>query len=102
MRTQHQIPSSMYDESAGAHAISILVDKWFAEKTYSSEEFADLKHLMDLKEKQGVTISLALPALNEEETVGNVISTVKGALMDQVPLLDEIILMDSNSTGPHS
>jgi glucosyl-3-phosphoglycerate synthase len=30
--------------------------------------------------------------------VGNVIRTIKGALMDEWPLLDEIVLIDSNST----
>jgi glycosyltransferase involved in cell wall biosynthesis len=45
-----------------------------------------------------LTISLALPALNEEETVGRVISTLKRALMDRVPLIDEIVLIDSDST----
>ena len=78
--------------------LSVRVDRWFAENTYHSDEFADLQALMALKEKQGVTIGLALPALNEEETVGNVISTVKRALMDDVPLLDQIVLIDSNST----
>ncbi|KPL83305.1 glucosyl-3-phosphoglycerate synthase [Thermanaerothrix daxensis] len=78
--------------------MSVLVDKWFAENTFHADEFANLKELVALKEKQNLTISLALPALNEEETVGQVISCVKSALMDQVPLLDEIILMDSNST----
>ena len=43
----------------------ILVDKWFAENTFHADEFADLKQLMELKDKQGSTISLALPALNE-------------------------------------
>jgi glucosyl-3-phosphoglycerate synthase len=53
---------------------------------------------MKIKEQQGSTISLALPSLNEEKTVGNIISTIKKALMDDLPLLDEIILIDSNST----
>lgn len=78
--------------------LSVRVDRWFAENTFHSEEFADLHALLALKEKQGVTIGLALPALNEEKTVGNVISTVKSALMDAVPLLDQIVLIDSNST----
>ncbi|MGB9798603.1 MAG: glucosyl-3-phosphoglycerate synthase [Thermanaerothrix sp.] len=85
-------------ERIGYKAISVLVDKWFAENTFHADEFADLHELVTLKEKQNVTISLALPALNEEETVGQVISCVKSALMEQVPLLDEIVLMDSNST----
>ena len=86
-----------YDALVGARAISILVDKWFAENTYSSEEFADLERLLALKQAQGLAISLALPALNEAETVGKVIRTVRRALMDDVPLLDEIVLMDSAS-----
>ena len=74
------------------------MDKWFAENTFHADEFSNLKQLMALKEKQGSTISLALPALNEEETVGKVIRTIKKALMDKVPLIDEIVLIDSNST----
>lgn len=85
-------------ELAGQEAISILVDKWFAENTFHADEFADLERLVQRKHDQGLTISLALPALNEEATVGTVIRTVKQALMDDVPLLDEIVLIDSNST----
>ncbi len=85
-------------ESLGHSAISILVDKWFAENTYHADEFSNQEYLLALKRDQDVTISLALPALNEEETVGKVIQTVKTALMDEVPILDEIVLMDSNST----
>ncbi len=98
VKTRRPISEAMFDESAGAQAISILVDKWFAENTYNADEFSDLNQLMALKEKHGATISLALPALNEEETVGTVIATIKKALMDDVPLLDEIVLIDSDST----
>jgi glucosyl-3-phosphoglycerate synthase len=73
-----------------------VVDKWFAENTYDSREFGDLRELVRLKERQGLSISLGLPALNEEETVGGVISTVK-ELMDRHGLLDEIVLIDSGS-----
>jgi glucosyl-3-phosphoglycerate synthase len=89
--------TNMESELAGQTAISVLVDKWFAENTYNANEFSDLKELLSLKEKQNVMISLALPALNEEGTVGKVITTVKHELMDRVPLLDEIVLIDSNS-----
>jgi len=85
------------DESAGVEAISILVDKWFAENTFHADEFSRLRELVKLKQQQGTTISLALPALNEEETVGRVIRMMKKELMQKVPLLDEIILIDSDS-----
>src|SRR6185436_16351936 len=82
----------------GKTAISVLVDKWFAENTYHADEFDDLTALLALKRKQGATVSVALPSLNEEATVGKVIRTSKTELMDRVPLLDEIVLMDSDST----
>jgi nucleotide-binding universal stress UspA family protein len=85
-------------EEAGQTAISVLVDKWFAENTFHADEFSDLKYLLSLKQKQNLTISLALPALNEEETVGKVLRTIQMVLMKRFPLLDEIVLIDSNST----
>jgi len=78
--------------------LSVRVDRWFAQNTFHSSEFSDLNALLAFKKKQGLTISLALPALNEAETIGNVITTLKTALMNGVPLLDEIVLIDSEST----
>ncbi|NDJ61925.1 MAG: glucosyl-3-phosphoglycerate synthase, partial [Chloroflexi bacterium] len=78
--------------------LSTRVDRWFAENTFHSSEFADLNELLALKERHGVTISVGLPALNEEETVGEVITTIKSAFMDDIPLVDEIVLIDSDST----
>jgi len=81
-----------------SQAISVLVDKWFAENTFDAEEFKNIEQLVDKKESKGLTISLALPALNEEETVGNVIQIAKTEFMERYPLIDEIILVDSGST----
>lgn len=75
-----------------------LVNEWFAKNTFHSHDFANVETLLALKEKQGVTISLGLPALNEEATIGNVIDVLKGALADEAPLLDEIVVFDSSST----
>ncbi len=80
------------------YTISVVVDKWFAENSFHASEFADLKRLVELKKQQGLTISLGLPALNEEATIGKVIQTVKSHLMDKCPLLDEIVVIDSMST----
>lgn len=87
----------VYDERSGSSAISVLVDKWFAENTYHANEFSDLAELVRQKVNQNLTISLALPALNEETTVGRVIEVLKFETMQQVPLLDEIVLIDSDS-----
>jgi len=81
----------------GSQAISILVDKWFAENTFEAQEFSDLDELVARKQELGLTVSLALPALNEEETIGNVIHVAKCQLMEEKPLLDEVFLIDSDS-----
>ena len=81
-----------------SRALPTVVDRWFAENTFHASEFRDVAKLVELKEKQGLTISLGLPALNEEKTIGLVIKRVKTALMDRVPLLDQLVVIDSDST----
>ena len=78
--------------------LSQRVDQWFAENTFHRQEFEDIAKLVELKTKQGLTISVGLPALNEAETVGNIIGIIKKHLYDEFPLLDELVLIDSGST----
>jgi glycosyltransferase involved in cell wall biosynthesis len=78
--------------------LSAVVDRWFAENTFHSREFKDLGRLVDLKRQQGVTISLGLPTLNEETTIGGIIEVMRQALVEEFPLLDEIVVIDSGST----
>jgi glucosyl-3-phosphoglycerate synthase len=82
--------------------LSTVVDRWFAENTFHSREFKDLGRLVDLKRQQGVTISLGLPTLNEESTIGRIIEVMQQALMKDFPLLDEIVVVDSGSTDATS
>jgi glucosyl-3-phosphoglycerate synthase len=98
VKTRRPMPADPASAEASQAAISVLVDKWFAENTYHADEFDDPEYLLRLKRGQDLRISLALPALNEEKTIGNVIRTIKRALMDRVPLLDEMVLVDSDST----
>ena len=100
VKSGRPLPQADYDESSGAQAISILVDKWFAENTFHADEFKQLDELVKLKREQGLTISVALPALNEEETMGHVIKTIRSALMKRVPLLDEMVVIDFELDRP--
>jgi glucosyl-3-phosphoglycerate synthase len=81
-----------------SRSLPVVVDKWFAENTFHAHEFADIAKLVALKEKQGVTVSVGLPALNEEKTIGTVIRRVKSALMDRYPLIDQMLVIDSASS----
>ena len=81
-----------------SRSLPVVVDRWFAENTFHAHEFSDVRKLVALKERQNLTISLGLPALNEERTIGTVIRRVKAALMDRVPLIDQIVVIDSMSS----
>lgn len=80
------------------YTISVVVDKWFAENTFHAHEFADIKQLVELKKRQGLTISLGLPTLNEQDTIGKVLRSLRKLFVERHPLLDEVVVIDSNST----
>ena len=80
-----------------SRSLPVVVDKWFAENTFHAHEFSDIRKLVALKERHNATISIGLPALNEEKTIGTVIRRVKSALMDRIPLIDQLVLIDSDS-----
>ncbi|MFN4182720.1 MAG: glucosyl-3-phosphoglycerate synthase, partial [bacterium] len=72
-------------------------EKWFAENTFHCGEFKNLPALIQRKKALDVKISLALPTLNEESTIGTILDVLKSRLMDEYPLLDEIVVIDSGS-----
>ncbi|MBA2374262.1 MAG: glucosyl-3-phosphoglycerate synthase [Chloroflexi bacterium] len=81
-----------------AQAIPARVERWFGESNFHHAEFADMRRLVHLKEKQNLTISLVLPTLDEEETIGPIVRRAIREMMGRVPLLDEILVIDSAST----
>jgi glucosyl-3-phosphoglycerate synthase len=48
--------------------------------------------------RRGTTVSLVVPAHNEEATVGDVVGRVRERLVDTVQLVDEVVVIDSDST----
>lgn len=73
------------------------LNEWIKNNTIHHSQFWDLKKLVEEKEKQNLKISLCLPTLNEEKTIGKEIVMFKSELMDRYPLLDEIAVIDSGS-----
>ncbi|MEV4053566.1 glucosyl-3-phosphoglycerate synthase [Amycolatopsis sp. NPDC049688] len=47
--------------------------------------------------KEDLTISVVLPALNEQETVGAIVTTLRDAVVEEVPLVDELVVVDTGS-----
>ena len=73
------------------------IKEWINKNTYHHSEFWDLKKLVEKKEKNELSISLCLPTLNEEKTIGKEVVIFKSELVDRYPLLDEIAVIDSGS-----
>jgi glucosyl-3-phosphoglycerate synthase len=74
------------------------LNNWIKNNTIHHSQFWDLKKLVEEKERQNLTISLCLPTLNEEKTIGKEIVIFKSELVDRYPLIDEIAVIDSGST----
>ena len=75
------------------------VSAWGERNTHHWDDWT-LADLMAAKASSGTgcTVSLVVPARNEAATVGDVVTRVREALVDTVALLDEIVVIDSDST----
>jgi glucosyl-3-phosphoglycerate synthase len=54
--------------------------------------------LVRAKAARGLTVSVCLPARDEEATVGHIVATVRRTLMEEVELVDEVVVLDDGST----
>ena len=74
------------------------IDTWLKNNTFHHSSFSDLADLVREKEKQNLKISLCIPTLNEERTIGKEIILFHSELMVRYPLIDEIAIIDSGSS----
>ncbi|MEU7044407.1 glucosyl-3-phosphoglycerate synthase [Streptomyces varsoviensis] len=76
------------------------VEHWLKQRSWSAAD-RPLDQLLAAKCAAGArgTVSVVLPALDEEATVGAIVATIRRELMaGPVPLVDELVVMDSGST----
>ncbi len=86
------------DERKGEPHVLEDVERWLSTRSWSVED-RPLKKLIAAKRSTGSTVSVVLPALNEEETVGEIVAVIRRELMTtRVPLVDEVVVIDSGST----
>ncbi|OHV04221.1 glucosyl-3-phosphoglycerate synthase [Mycobacterium talmoniae] len=69
-------------------------DVWLSERTWSRPEWT-VAELVAAKAHTGRTVSVVLPALNEEKTIESVIDSITPVVGG---LVDELIVLDSGST----
>jgi glucosyl-3-phosphoglycerate synthase len=73
---------------------------WFEHRTTSAGSLAelDLGALLLAKRRGGHRVSVVLPARNEAATVGDLVGDLHEHWVRRVPLVDELLVMDSDST----
>ncbi|WP_395362066.1 glucosyl-3-phosphoglycerate synthase [Streptomyces sp. YH02] len=72
------------------------VERWLGRRSWS---VADRPLERILAAKRNTRVSVVLPALNEEATVGDIVAVIRRELMtESVPLVDELVVIDSGST----
>ncbi|MFB8209680.1 MULTISPECIES: glucosyl-3-phosphoglycerate synthase [unclassified Streptomyces] len=71
------------------------VERWLTRRSWSA---ADHPPGSVRAAANGTGVSVVLPALNEAATVGDIVATIRRELMERVPLVDELVVIDSGST----
>ncbi|MGW0206891.1 glucosyl-3-phosphoglycerate synthase [Streptomyces sp. NPDC003233] len=73
------------------------VERWLSTRSWSVTD-RPLHKILAAKQRTGQSVSVVLPALNEEDTVGDIVAIIRHDLVERVPLVDEIVVVDSGST----
>jgi glucosyl-3-phosphoglycerate synthase len=73
------------------------VRRWLRHHTFTADTW-QAAGLVAEKQEWGTTVSVVLPALDEERTVGHIVDAIREALVERCPLVDELVVVDSGST----
>ncbi|MFE6776853.1 glucosyl-3-phosphoglycerate synthase [Streptomyces sp. NPDC057702] len=73
------------------------VERWLSRRSWSAAD-RPLDVLLTAKRATGTRVSVVLPALNEEATVGAIVAAIRRDLMGPAPLVDELVVLDSGSS----
>ncbi|HEY8960793.1 MAG TPA: glucosyl-3-phosphoglycerate synthase [Luteolibacter sp.] len=67
-------------------------------KVFHHTRFSDAGELAAIKREQAFTVSVCIPTLDEAETIGPIVRSIRETLMDRHALVDELWVIDSGST----
>ena len=74
--------------------------EWFERRSYSHEQFSDVKELARRKRELDLTVSLVLPGRNVADTVGGIVDEIHAVnerALSENPLVDQILVVDADS-----
>src|SRR6266702_477884 len=69
---------------------------WYGRRTWHWRDWpADM--LLDGKRRAEARISVVIPARDEERTIAGVVGSLRAAVVERIPLVDEVVVIDSDS-----
>lgn len=74
---------------------SPIVEAWTTYRTSTAAQWTPRRLI---RAKRDTTVSVVLPAHNEQATVGAIVATIRETCMERHRLVDEIVVVDSRST----
>jgi glucosyl-3-phosphoglycerate synthase len=69
--------------------------RWYERRTLGPADVPSARELVARKQADGMRVSVALPALDEEATVGQICASIREHL---TPLVDELVVLDGGSS----
>src|SRR5690606_40031513 len=77
-------------------AVDPVIEEWFARRTWQEPSWT-VEELVAAK--RGRRVSVVLPALDEEATVGAIVAAIVPLTRGPAPLVDELVVVGSGSEG---
>lgn len=75
---------------------SPLTDRTRARRSLHHRDFAPAD-LLGARERLGVAVSVVVPARNEQGRVGRVVEVLRRSVVEELPLVDELVVVDGDS-----
>jgi glucosyl-3-phosphoglycerate synthase len=69
---------------------------WYGRRTWHWRDWP-AEALLERKRYAEARISVVIPARDEERTVAGVVGSIRASLMERIPLIDEVVVIDSDS-----
>lgn len=86
-RTGHPVAS---------HWEHTLSDRIRARRAHHHRDFT-AADLLAARDRQGVSVSVVVPARNEQGRVGRVVEVLRRSVVEELPLVDELVVVDGDS-----
>ena len=69
---------------------------WYGRRTWHWRDWPT-QALLDGKRRADARISVVIPARDEERTITGVVGSLRAAVVERIPLVDEVVVIDSDS-----